>query len=102
MVSGSALHRAPAVPASRSVRARIAASRATTARFNGRLLAKVGLDCVTGGLDIEHGWERDAYDPSARQLRQRCQLLREVRRHALEQRPIRGDRDCGRATEVDA
>ena len=63
-------------------------------RFIGCLLAKVGLDCVTCGLDVDRGRERDADDTAARTAPQTTPTCwPDVRGHARVQRPIRGDRD---------
>ena len=72
------------------------------ARFMGCLLAKVGLDCVARGLDVDGGRERDADHASSREARERCHLLRDVGGHRREERPVRGDRDADRGAEVDA
>ncbi len=62
----------------------------------GRLLAKVGLDCVARGLDVDGRRERDPDHAPSGEAGERRDLLRDVRRHRREERPVRRDRDTDR------
>src|SRR5689334_815129 len=100
MLRGSALVCAPAVAASARATISVAAPKIDQIRFMGWLLTKVGLDCVTRGLDVNRGRERHADTASTGKAGEEARLLRDVPCHAREQRPVGRDRHRARCADV--